>query len=218
MFVKTFKNYTSAEVEILVKHSREIYDVLKDQENIIFPEVLAHGANSITYSTVDCRLPMLDKVKSFSCTSSEMLRIGRILKVMHTTGILHSDFVPHNFFYSPSGLVLIDPHPPENMDFNIERLYGLHQNEVVNFIFCMLTDAGLKASLFHFSYQSHLVDAFLVGYGKENLSFKKTILPVLRHGKDIYIQRKRTGFSLIHNILHCTIGVIFTYIILWNCL
>lgn len=207
MFHKPFLTLSGAEITELAEHSRKISAALADCTEVIFPSVLASDNQSITYETVDCSKPLLARLQAATCSEDDMERAGRILRHIHAAGILHADYVPHNLFYHDNKLVLIDPHPPERLPFKREYLYGDSSNEVAGFIFCLLTDAGLKRVLLHFKTHKIMIAAFLHGYGKVPLRLHHFI----HLTKDSYSLRRQAGYTRLHAFIHVTGGCLMSY-------
>ncbi len=212
--VKTFPSRSAAEIEMLVFHARKIEQALRRCDLVIFPRLIDYDATSITYSRVDCHQPFLDKVRSLSCTISEMTAIGKILKKIHHAGCLHSDYVPHNFFISKNRLVLIDPHPPDTLDCHHERLYGNSENEIAHFAFCLLSDTGLKRSLICMEHQIRMIRAFLDGYGRDGIGYSRLFKAVLICARDVYQLKRYAGFSGPRALIHSVGGSFLTFIAL----
>lgn len=203
MYVKALPTRSPSEIAMLALHAEEIERALRGCELVVFPRMTAYDDTSISYSTVDCSAPLLDKVLALSCTEDEMRVAGAILRRIHDAGLLHSDYVPHNFFLSRDRLVLIDPHPPDNLEFDVGRLYGQPCNELAGFVFCLLTDSGLKRSLVVLGHQSRLTRAFLDGYGADGIQIVSLTRAITNYAGDVYRQKRRAGFSLPRALAHC---------------
>ena len=214
MYIKLFPNRSPEEVMQLAQHSQEIAMAIKDCDLVIFPEVLACDFNSISYSLVNCQNPFLNKVLNLESTPDELERIGSILRLIHNLGINHSDFVPHNLFLSGDRFVLIDPHPPDILDFDHNLLYSNSRIEVSGFVFSLLTDTGLKQSLKSLHHQFLMVRSFLNGYGKSELRILDIFWGLNEYAKGVFIQKRRVGFSLAHSSAHVFVGWMISFFLI----
>jgi hypothetical protein len=203
MYVKAFPRRTPSQIAMLALHAEQIERALRGCELVVFPSMIAYDDTSISYSIVDCSSPLLDKVLALSCTTDEMRAAGAILRRIHDEGLLHSDYVPHNFFISGGRLVLIDPHPPDNLEFQAGRLYGQPLDELAGFVFCLLTDSGLKRSLVFLGHQLRLSRAFLGGYRADGIRIISLLSAVANYAGDVYRQKRCAGFSLPSALTHC---------------
>jgi hypothetical protein len=188
---------------MLALHAEQIERALRGCELVVFPSMTAYDDATISYSVVDCSSPLLDKVLALSCTEDEMRAAGAILRRIHNAGLLHSDYVPHNFFISGGRLVLIDPHPPDNLEFQDGHLYGQPHHELAGFLFCLLTDSGLKRSVVFLGHQLRLSRAFLGGYGVDGIRIASLLGAIAKYASDVYRQKRCAGFSLPRALMHC---------------
>jgi len=203
MYVKSLPMRSPSQVAMLALHAEEIERALRGCELVVFPRMTAYDDTSISYSLVDCSAPLLRKVLALSCTEDEMGVAGTILRRIHDSSLLHSDYVPHNLFLSGDRLVLIDPHPPDNLEFDVRRLYGKPCNELAGFVFCLLTDTGLKRSLAFLGHQSRLTRAFLQGYGLDGVQVVGLPCAIANYASEVYRLKRRAGFSLPRALAHC---------------
>lgn len=215
VYVKSFPERSPSQVAMLALHAEEIGRVLRGCDLVVFPSVTAYDDTSISYSMVDCSAPLLDKVLAISCTEEEMKVAGAVLRKIHDADLLHSDYVPHNLFLSGDRLVLIDPHPPDNLEFQVGRLYGQPHNELAGFVFCLLTDCGLKRSLVFLGSQLRLTRAFLGGYGVNGMRTLWLLVAVANYASDVYRQKRRAGFSLPRALTHC-FGASFLTVVMFG--
>lgn len=217
VFIKLFPKLAESDVQALFDHALEVESALVGEKEIVIPHAVARKGRAIHYVYLPLEHPMLACVQSFSCTSEQMEKIGSFLRRLHDVkrvvdgaSLLHSDYVPHNFFLEEDKFVLIDPHPPENLPFTLKRLYGPPLDEVIGFLFCLLSDAGFRRSLSCLGYTIALTRAFLTGYGQRGIRFFHLIAPILRCLQDTYRLKRVAGFSILHAVVHCVAGGVMT--------
>lgn len=224
VFIKPFSGLKESEVQTLFEHSCDVRDALLKREDVIFPPPIKRVGKSIYYNYQALHETMLECVQKFSCSVDHFKTMGSVLKCIHLQQVkkgrclLHSDYVPHNFFLFEGKLVLIDPHPPENLPFSEGRLYGLPLDEVVSFIFCLLSDAGFRSSLFRLKYNIKLVSSFFCGYRKESLKPSCFLMPIVYCIRDIYRLKRVAGISTMHAVSHCVFGGLMTFYVIWRAL
>lgn len=221
IFIKKFPGLSPEQIHILYQHSCLIELLLELRNDVIFPRVIDYDDSSITYEYLDLKYPFHDLVKNFSCTEGQILQIAKILKCLHQKwrlknglSVLHGDFVPHNFYIKNDKIIVIDPHPPESLVFDIHRLYGDGLCEVIDFIYCLLSDAGLKRSILKIGYSVKLTGAFLKGYRLRPIVHLYFVSYIFKTALNIFKQKRKAGFGFCHSLLHVFFGSSLTLFVI----
>ncbi|WP_155419419.1 hypothetical protein [Chromobacterium subtsugae] len=225
VFEKSFPYLNPDDVQHLYRHSLAVERSIDGIGDITTPRVLACDGLSIHYQYLELGDSFHHVLSGDTDSNDYLFRIGKALKAIHSyqlsesaRSLLHSDFVPHNIFISGTKITLIDPHPPEKLDFSTDRLYGNPYSEIVDFIFCLMSDVGFKRSITKLGLNVSHASSFFDGYGKSNLTIHIFFRPIFYKCKDSYILKRRAGFPLTHATLHCVAGSILTLLVLWKAL
>ena len=209
MFEKKFIDTRPELITHLANNVKKACDATRKYPNAIIPHVIKAAKDSIIYETVDCSVSLLDSI-NIKQVNKELLYAGQVLALLHKNKIYHQDYVPHNIFCSPSKIVIIDFHPPECF-MNYKYVKQLESvDEYVGFIFCMITDYGIKNAVANHSYINNLVDDFKKGYDFKEYSYFNKVKASLKYSRNVYKVKKYAGFSMLHTLLHCFAGLIVT--------
>ncbi|MDE3059510.1 MAG: hypothetical protein KGJ06_00680 [Pseudomonadota bacterium] len=216
-FITHFSGLTEAQVRMLFMHSQAIAEALKENVAIVFPAPLVQEDMQIRYQFIDLPAPLVEQMQNKSARVEDMRRIGQALRLMHRrrtpegNTLLHGDFTPHNAYVTQDRLFIIDPHPPQNLPFREDILYGDARRDVIAFLFGIFSDAGLKRALKDWPYYRNLASGFLSGYGPG----RPFLLPALRYGRDAYVI-KRAHFSHLRSLARsvgCSVAALW---VIWR--
>lgn len=209
MFIKTFPHMPASEVAALAAHSAALHTALAKVDGLVVPSVLSYNARSITYSAVECQQSLADLIATEQAQPEDLKFLGAVLQTIHAADLRHSDYVPHNVFYSADKVVLIDSHPPEYVGYDASYLEGNPRNEVGRFLFVLFTSFGLKRANKHLPYLNGLAQAFLEGYSTPPLTCGALLGPALRCAKEVFGAKGRAGFGPVAALAHCVLATYF---------
>ena len=215
-FQKSFQTLTEQQTELLFNHSAEIFRI-SAAPVVVMPEPLSRNDRTICYKYLELPNSLVVSLQERILPTEEIMRIGYALALIHTAEsskkgkyLLHGDFVPHNIFSNKDKVFIIDPHPPERLEFREDIIYGDWRRDIISFIFGIFSDVGFREILPHRSYYMSLSHHFLDGYSRSLGSIILFVSPLLRYTRDIYLLKRKACFSRIRSFTHCIVGCFIT--------
>lgn len=210
-FVKPCENLSPEQVELLFNHSYLVWKALKDR--CISPKPLRYELSSIVYEY--CELPssleyLLRKADSAKLEPA-LIIAGEMLALIHEhKGLLHSDYVVHNLFYDDvNGLYIIDAHPPEVLDFQIDLINGDYRRDLYFFLMSIPGSYGFKKSLLNQGYILECQKMIVTGYSKLCPILNIDLLYSYKIACQIFKIRRRAGFGIINGLFHALFSLFF---------
>ena len=208
IFEKKFKNFSDEEFNVLVIHSKAIFQAL-EKTNFKTPKIFKFSKNIIYYEFLEMPIRVDEMWKQNVDFDENIFKeIGKMLRSIHLfqrKKLLHGDFVLHNiFFNSEHELCLIDCHPPEVIGFEKSYLYGDGLLEMNLFLLNITGSLGLKLSIRNIKSVKLAIQNFLNGYDS-----KVEVKPLFYAIARFYRIRRASGFSLLNTLVHIIVGLFF---------
>lgn len=206
-FRKEFSGYEEAQVRALFRHAQAIYEVWHKAAICQFPEPISCEERGITYRYIELPASISDRLNAGTCPETILHFAGAALAALHqqtenNLTLLHGDFVPHNVFGDINNFWVIDAHPPELLGYRDTLLYGLPERDLTAFLYCLFSNAGLRAIGARPNYYFAMARAFRKGY--------ETLLPwpgffageIARYARDVYVMKRRAGIGAPRALWH----------------
>ncbi|MCZ4310104.1 MULTISPECIES: hypothetical protein [Vibrio] len=209
-FTKKIKYIEVNDVEALYVHSVAVWGVLKG--SCLIPKPISYTKESICFEYLE--LPssveelILNKNESLS---SALYQAGRVLAKLHTSGsskLLHSDFAPHNLFFSEGNLSVIDSNPPEILGSHMSLMYGNAELDYFFFLMSLPSCFGVKKSIFDMKFIKSCQRDFIAGYNSIS-NINMSYWYVFRVARNMLSFRVKAGHGTLKSIVHLLIVMIF---------